>query len=155
MTHQSSAQDEDMSMDEILASIRRYVAGDGGPAQTSSAPETQGNPRVVQLTADDEWSPSLQPQTQPKSESKVAPQNDDIMSDATRASTQKAFQKMEQLRDLQGGVQAPSGGKSIDDFMMELLKPLLKQWMDKHLPPLVERIVEREIQNALYPSNRV
>lgn len=153
MTQQNAAQDEDMSMDEILASIRRYVAGDSAPSQAAASQETPHKPKIVQLTASDEWSPPSKMASREVS-SNAASQSDSIMSDTARSSTQKAFQKMEQLRDLQGGMQAPSGGKSMDDFMLELLKPLLKQWVDKHLPALVERIVEREIQNALYPSDR-
>jgi uncharacterized protein len=153
MTHQNAAQDEDMSMDEILASIRRYVTGDGGstthaPSQTT--PDAQAKPKIIQLTADDEWAPAPQPST-----SKPAQTSEDsLISETARAGAQKAFQKMEQLRDLQNVAHSPSGSRTMDDFMIELLKPLLKQWMDKHLSVIVERIVEREIQNALHPSDR-
>lgn len=151
MAHQNAAQDEDMSMDEILASIRRYVTGDGG-SPTHAPSDVHAKPKVVHLTSDDEWLPSSPHQA--PIESRTVDRNEGIISDTARVSTQKAFQKMEQLRDLQNMTRQPSGGKSMDDFMMELLKPLLKQWMDKHLPGLVERIVEREIQNALHPSDK-
>jgi cell pole-organizing protein PopZ len=28
----------------------------------------------------------------------------------------------------------------------ELLRPMLKHWLDDHLPPMIERIVREEIQ---------
>lgn len=149
---QNAAQDEDMSMDEILASIRRYVTGDGESVSVPSSPVQAATvqykaPRVVQLTADDEWSPEAKEET-------ALPDSNVLISDETRASAQKSFQKMEQLRDLKNTTRASAGGRTMDDFMIELLRPMLKQWVDKHLPTLVERIVEREIQNTLH-SDRI
>ncbi len=36
-------------------------------------------------------------------------------------------------------------GKTIEDMVKEILRPMLKDWLDRNLPPMVERIVEREI----------
>jgi cell pole-organizing protein PopZ len=30
-------------------------------------------------------------------------------------------------------------------MVKEMLRPMLKEWLDRNLPPMVERIVEREI----------
>ena len=38
-----------------------------------------------------------------------------------------------------------SSGKTIEDMVKEMLRPMLKEWLDKNLPPMVERFVEREI----------
>ena len=38
-----------------------------------------------------------------------------------------------------------SGGRNLEDIVKEMLRPMLKDWLDKNLPPLVERYVEREI----------
>ena len=37
------------------------------------------------------------------------------------------------------------GGRNLEDIVKEMLRPMLKEWLDKNLPPLVERYVEREI----------
>lgn len=37
-------------------------------------------------------------------------------------------------------------GTTVEDLMVELMRPMLKAWLDTNLPPLVERIVEREIK---------
>lgn len=42
----------------------------------------------------------------------------------------------------------PGAGKSVEDLTRELLRPMLQAWLDENLPPLVERIVEREIQRV-------
>lgn len=36
-------------------------------------------------------------------------------------------------------------GRNLEDIVKELLRPMLKEWLDKNLPPMVERFVEREI----------
>jgi len=36
-------------------------------------------------------------------------------------------------------------GRSLEDIVKELLRPMLKEWLDKNLPAMVERSVEREI----------
>lgn len=44
---------------------------------------------------------------------------------------------------------APSptvGGRSLEDMVGEMLKPMLRQWMDANLPAIVERLVQQEIQ---------
>jgi uncharacterized protein len=36
-------------------------------------------------------------------------------------------------------------GKTIEDLVKEMLRPMLKEWIDRSLPPMVEQLVEREI----------
>ena len=38
-----------------------------------------------------------------------------------------------------------AGNKTIEDLVKELLRPMLKDWIDRSLPPMVEQLVEREI----------
>lgn len=38
-----------------------------------------------------------------------------------------------------------SGETSLEDLVRDLLRPALAQWLDQHLPPLVERMVALEI----------
>ena len=40
------------------------------------------------------------------------------------------------------------GGRTVEDITKELLRPMLKQWLDDNLPPLVERLVAEEIQRV-------
>ena len=35
--------------------------------------------------------------------------------------------------------------RTLEEVVTELLKPMLKAWLDENLPPLVERLVKREI----------
>jgi len=35
---------------------------------------------------------------------------------------------------------------TLELLIREEIRPILKQWLDQNLPPLVERLVQREIQ---------
>ena len=36
-------------------------------------------------------------------------------------------------------------GNTLEDLVREMLKPMLREWLDKNLPPVVERMVAKEI----------
>jgi cell pole-organizing protein PopZ len=41
------------------------------------------------------------------------------------------------------------GGPTIEDLVRDEIRPLLKAWLDTHLPPLVERLVRIEIERVV------
>ncbi len=41
------------------------------------------------------------------------------------------------------------GGPTIEDLVREEVRPLLKDWLDTHLPPLVERLVRNELERLI------
>lgn len=41
------------------------------------------------------------------------------------------------------------GGPSIEDVVREEVRPLLKEWLDQHLPAVVERLVRSEIERVV------
>ena len=47
------------------------------------------------------------------------------------------------------GSQVYRGGPSIEDVVREEIRPILKDWLDMHLPPLVERLVRAEIERVV------
>jgi cell pole-organizing protein PopZ len=44
--------------------------------------------------------------------------------------------------------QVHRGGPTIEDLVREEIRPLLKDWLDTHLPPMVERLVRAEIERV-------
>ena len=40
----------------------------------------------------------------------------------------------------------PADGRSLEDVTRELLRPLLKTWLDEHLPAIVQSAVEAEVE---------
>jgi uncharacterized protein len=39
-----------------------------------------------------------------------------------------------------------NGARTLEDMVIELMRPLLKQWLDANLPATVERLVQKEIE---------
>lgn len=38
-----------------------------------------------------------------------------------------------------------SGKVTIEDVVREELQPMLREWLDKHMPPMIERLVQKEL----------
>lgn len=49
---------------------------------------------------------------------------------------------------LQRQTQMPAPGRTLEDLMVEMLRPMLADWMDNHLPGIVERLVKAEIERV-------
>lgn len=47
------------------------------------------------------------------------------------------------------GSQVYRSGPSIEDVVREEIRPILRDWLDSHLPPLVERLVRAEIERVV------
>ena len=45
--------------------------------------------------------------------------------------------------------------RTLDDVVREMLRPMLKGWLDDNLPGVVERLVRAEIERLSPPSPRV
>ncbi len=41
------------------------------------------------------------------------------------------------------------GGQTLEDITRDLLRPMIKQWLDAQLPALVERLVRIEIERVV------
>ena len=42
----------------------------------------------------------------------------------------------------------PRGGRTVEELVSELLRPMLKAWLDDNLPAIVERLVRAEIERV-------
>jgi uncharacterized protein len=41
---------------------------------------------------------------------------------------------------------AEDSGRTVEQFIEDMIRPMLKQWLDENLPTIVDRLVEKEIQ---------
>lgn len=70
----------------------------------------------------------------------------DLLSPAVDAAVMAAF---ESLGDVTLGQAAlPQQGRTVEDLIKEILRPMLKTWLDDHLPDIVERLVRAEIERV-------
>jgi cell pole-organizing protein PopZ len=70
-----------------------------------------------------------------------APQSGAIMSHAASVAVDSAFNNLAQSVFTQNG-------RTIEDLVKEMLRPMLKNWLDDNLPGLVERLVRAEIERV-------
>jgi hypothetical protein len=64
-----------------------------------------------------------------------------LMSSATSAAVDSAFNALAQTVLVQNA-------RTLEDLVREMLRPLLKSWLDDNLPGMVERIVRAEIERV-------
>ncbi|MBF9234098.1 PopZ family protein [Microvirga alba] len=69
------------------------------------------------------------------------PADNVLLSQETNASVSDAFNRLDSSLPA-------SSPKSMEDLVKEMLRPMLKSWLDDNLPPLVERLVQAEIERV-------
>lgn len=153
-------QNAEPSMEEILASIRRIISEDEqGAAQADDplelqTPASHAHEEVDDLVVfDDDPEPPAPPvvsaapparaapQPMRAAASSAAPAEEPILSEPAALAAAGAFTR------LAGSLQiAESHGQTLEGMVRELLRPMLKEWLEANLPPLVEAKVEAEVQ---------
>jgi len=68
----------------------------------------------------------------------------DILSTATQAATLGSLSKLTKKMPINNT--RSFDGVTLEDIVRELLHPMLREWMDDNLPPMVERIVQKEME---------
>ena len=166
------------SMEEILASIRRIIAEDGEqpaatPAAATPAPAVAPAPapqpapaakgeEILELTeVVEEEHPVGEPAPAPappapEPEPPPAPAADSgerLVSDAAAAASMAALSQIKQLsprsEQRMSDIPMGEGQRTIEDMVREMLRPLLKEWLDSNLPHLVERVVQEEVSRLV------
>lgn len=79
----------------------------------------------------------------------LAPQ-DGLISDQTAANATASFAGLASALSAQRDIAVPTH-RTLEDITKELLRPMLKDWLDQNLPTVVQRIVEREIAKLSAP----
>ena len=133
------------SVEEILESIKQVMAARdqrGLAADGGRAPDDTGD-GVLDLGAYHAPPPAdapAPPDGKGEGEDVPGPLMTDTASDAMRGS-------LDTLALFAGSdaTTPGTGGSSLDAIVREMLRPVLAEWLDQHLPPIVERLVAAEI----------
>lgn len=77
-----------------------------------------------------------------------------LVSQDTEAATTQAFAGLQNTVSAVKG--QPLGGtqRTLEELVRELLRPMLKQWLDHNLQPIVARAVEREVSRLSGRSDK-
>jgi cell pole-organizing protein PopZ len=143
---------QEPSMEEILASIRRMIAEDDparGRAAAGDSARVQATPAaaspapvdddVLELT---EALDDPRPTAPPAPAAAAAAEDDAVVSPASASAALAALARLNAAAPPPAAVHK---SQTVDDLARELLRPMLKEWLDANLPRLVEQAVEREV----------
>lgn len=121
---------QDPSMEEILASIKRVIAEDGRAVAAARAVRAEAS------------------ETGEAEEEDVLELDDPVAEESGLLSTNAAAASRDRLAALTALRQqtaGPADNGALEAVVRDMLRPMLKQWLDEHLPEIVEQLVTREI----------
>ncbi|MGV3729609.1 MAG: DUF2497 domain-containing protein [Sphingopyxis sp.] len=126
------------SMEDILSSIRRVIARDEAP----------GAAREIRVPEADDIL-DLQDEEDRVTAEEAPEAAEELVSEA---SADAARQSLEALTAVVAPAVAAAtaaapaaGGRTMEDVVLDALRPMLKEWLDANLPALVEAMVAKEI----------
>lgn len=103
------------------------------PAAPAPAPQFRTIDGASDVSFDDAAErPAPPPPTEPAAQ---------LISHSTRAAVDSAFNSLAQTVLVQNA-------RTLEDLVREMLRPMLKSWLDENLPGLVERLVRAEIERV-------
>ena len=130
-------QSREPSMEDILASIKRVIAEEKElrAAVPPSSPNEAGDEEDV-LELDE--SMEAEPAAEEAPLELGPPLLDEDAADTSR-------HKLEELTQVAANAPPAPQGNPLEDMLREMLRPVLKQWLDENLPRIVDEHVKREI----------
>ncbi|MDA9435623.1 PopZ family protein [Bradyrhizobium sp. CCBAU 51627] len=158
------------SQDDIDALLAGLDEATPAPEVRVPEPEPEPEPDVLELTDDMAMDPAPTPAPPPPSFRKVEPRDDlefaespqprpspsyapvdfdapplppqqPILAQSTVSAVESAFNSL-------AHTVLSSNARTLEDLVKEMLRPMLKSWLDDNLPGLVERIVKAEIERV-------
>lgn len=158
-------------MEEILASIRRIISEDEAPAEAlpepvaaAPAPMPAPEPRreemhvavgddddVLELTDRvdeleethgdiDVYARAPEPEPIPRAPPSWPADDEPLVGPSASHSAATAFGALSR------NIGMPAADRTLEDVVRELLRPLLKSWLDEHLPGIVQASVDAEVE---------
>jgi cell pole-organizing protein PopZ len=163
------------SMEEILASIRRIISEDGEPAgagagEPAAAPRAAGAMSGDVFDLVDEAPPSARggglddlmnmlDDPEPARPAARGGFDDGLMSPGAADQTAARFAQLAAMagqpqQDTYQPSRLASANPTLDELVREALKPVLREWLDYNLPPMVENMVRVEIERLASAGRR-
>ena len=128
----------------------RTPAPELAPPPVVPAPMARSGPDPVELTSDMLVTPPNPPIPQAASSPRLGMEDaSGLIAPAAAAAATASVGSLLRAVSSERGAQVYRGGPSIEDVVREEIRPILKAWLDNHLPPLVERLVRAEIERVV------
>ncbi len=144
--------EDERTMEEIMATIGKAVTEE---SQSAGAEDRDAGADDDVLELVDE----VPPEEDAASATGQEPaEQESLVSTAAAAASAEAFaglaEAVEQDRSTARRLPVGEGGETIEDMVRAMLKPMLNEWLDAHLPDIVERLVEEEIRRLSRSGRR-
>ena len=197
--------EQEPSMEEILASIRRIISDDDKEMEAATQENEEG-PEVKDEVLEEDIGAIAEPVAQPEPAAEVIDDDDDDILDLTDMEAadpeplfeEQAYKEAEpepivspvsptpppqpapstpspatlvsppqagearvsferltdKLNEDYSELPIGNGAVTLEGLTRELVRPMLKEWLDQHLPMTVERLVREEIERLVMQSQR-
>lgn len=136
-------------------------------AQAAPAPEPEPDEDVLELTEDmvldqpepsfdinqfkpdiEEFEPEPEPMPPPR-RMRPVDEDEDLISQPVAQRSTSLLSDLAREIVRQRAIGLGNGGVTLEDMVRELLRPILKEWLDDNLPYMIERIVKSEIEKMV------
>ncbi len=124
------------SMEDILASIKKVIAEEKELRTTARSVDVLEDEPPREMTAEDDVLELNEPLAPPVDLG--PPLVDEDVAGQSR-------QSLEQLQTVAATIPAAPQVNPLEEMVREMLRPILKQWLDDNLPQMVDEHVKREI----------
>ena len=199
--------EQEPSMEEILASIRRIISDDDKEMEAATQ-QNEGAPEVKDELVEEEVGAMPEPEPEPAQELSAEEIDDDddddildltdmeapdpeplfeeqaykevepepvappvspsppppsaptppaanLVSPPQAGEASGSFERLtEKLNEDYSELPIGNGAVTLEGLTRELVRPMLKEWLDQHLPMTVERLVREEIERLVMQSQR-
>lgn len=142
------------SVEEILESIKKVIARDNRSIAADERREREERGitavQALEITEDEDEEILDLDEMAELADDDDAPVEAPLITEAARSSMRESLEALATIS--QPGVPPQivrSGETSLEGLTRELLRPALADWLDKNLPPLVERLVAAEISRIV------
>ena len=131
----SPIRDEDED-DDVL--VLTEVVGDAEPDSPATAPPPAGRPAT---SASPTPSPAVQ-----ESQTMTVETAEPLISPVAATASTNAFARLAKAATPDDRRPGTGTGITVDQLVVDLLTPMLRDWLDQNLPGIVERVVEQEVK---------
>lgn len=141
-------------MEDILSSIKRIIAEEGEAAASrprraarapAPLPVVDDEDEILELSEpvvdEPEAAPAVAEAQQPVNAAEPAAKAEPILSATAAEATRGPLEALSRL------IVKPDvpGSDTLEGVVREMLRPMLREWLDANLPRMVEEMVQREI----------
>jgi len=134
---------------EDVLELTQMVQEDGSVVDVAEEAPAQPEEPVEVV----EEAPAPEPEPEPAPEPAPAfDEGDGILSDTAADAASSSLSALANTVQIERRASSPGltplgdGGRTLENMVLELMKPMLKEWLDQNLPAVVDRLVQKEVE---------